>query len=72
MKNLDLAALGVEEMTETQMQQVDGGNAGAVARFIMEAILSGLIYDTAIGGAMSYINTCKDDWRIGDASMNAM
>jgi hypothetical protein len=41
MKKLDSVTLGVEEMSDAQMQEVDGG----IFHLIAAAIIGGMIYD---------------------------
>lgn len=56
MNKLDLATLGVEEMSDVQMQEVDGG-------WLMAAL--------AIGGALIYVYNNWGDFKAGiDAAYN--
>jgi hypothetical protein len=43
MKKFDLATCGVEEMSEAQMRNVDGGFWQAVAEVITSAVLGGFL-----------------------------
>lgn len=52
MKKLDLATLGVEEMTDAQMQDVDGG----WLPFVAGAIIGGAIYDVYKAACLAMID----------------
>ncbi len=47
MKNLDLNNYGVQEMNAEEMRVTEGGFVGKVVKFLVEAIVAGVVYDVA-------------------------